>query len=133
MHIVELLLIILGLIVFGFAIIWEVHDGYKFTSQGKVYDIEDPIEQERACEFYGCFASNERVIWRPIYIATFIASAILIYIFHLMHIPPTFSIYIVLFAAIFGTFYAIESFKNYHMYSLLCQNSQFHKPFFISA
>lgn len=132
MHIIELTILVALTLLFGMAIIWEVHDGHRFTGLDPVYEIEDPDTREAASEFYGCFMHKDRVIWRPIYIATMMASLIAICIlYYLFKVRTSVVMFLAIFISIFGPFYTVESFKSYHMYMELCNNSKHQKPFFV--
>lgn len=132
MHVIELAILVILTVLFGLAIIWEVHDGYRFTGLDSVYEIEDPSIREEASEFYGCFMHKDRVIWRPIYIATMMASLIAICIlYYLFTVRTSVLMFLAVFVSIFAPFYTVESFKSYHLYMELCNNSRHRKPFFV--
>jgi hypothetical protein len=123
-----LIVIFLLFILLILAVYWEVND-YKRLEQRPNLDTLTDEEREKEYIFYSCFNYENNVKWRSIFIATTIATLLILAVLTLFNnfgvlrecyydfLP---ALIILIFASIFVAFYGIEAYRSFHMYRPIC-------------
>ncbi len=102
------------------AVYWEYADHARLTSRKPINQDDDDFEREREYLFYGCFNYENNVYWRSIFIATAISMGVLVYILSQLKVPITIWLVFLIILAVFIPFYAIVTFRTFHLYRVMC-------------
>lgn len=127
MSTINTVLIILGIIlciIFVLALWWEVHDYLRLQNRPPVSDITDPAEKEKELQFYGCYNYQNAIYWRGTFIGSFIGTIIASLFLELTDYKwfsvGKYYVPFVIFVGIFAVFHILITFKDYHLFRLMC-------------
>lgn len=103
------------------AVKFEKDDMTRVSKRPPVYLIKDRKKREREYLFYGTFNSENNIMWRSIYISTFISVFCIIYMLKHTFPDTKFNIIhaIIIFAIIFFVFYGSNIYRTFHFYRLM--------------
>ncbi len=112
--------IILVLAITIFAIRGEFVDYSKYKNRNKFAELKRK-EREEEYIFNICFPYDHLVKWRTIFLGSLVATFLIFLFFYGLGVPITNSIiYLIIFAAIFITFYGIFTFERHHFWRDAC-------------
>lgn len=114
-----LIFFILGALLF-LAILWEYQDHHRLANRKSVQSLETASDQKREYLFYGCYNYENNVAWRGIFIGSVLATLIIWYILYAMKVKVRWWVVLLIFFAVFIPFYAISTFKTFHLYRVMC-------------
>lgn len=103
------------------AIKFEKDDMSRISKRQEVYSIKNRKKREKEYIFYGSFNSENNIMWRSIYISTFISVACIIYMLRYTFPQINFKLIhaIMIFAIIFLIFYGSNIFRTFHFYRVM--------------
>lgn len=101
------------------AIYWETADQERLNSRPMLNDLSEE-DRNRELEFLACFNYENNVRWRSIFIGTTIALLLILVILTVADIQIDLGLIAAIFAAVFISFFGVETFRSYHYYRPMC-------------
>lgn len=102
------------------ALRWEANDIKKLYARRNVYEIKNRKEREKEYKFYATFNHENHIMWRSLFISSFIASVIIYIYFKNFSNSKNLELdsFVVLFT-IFLVFYLTHLYRNFHIYRVM--------------
>jgi len=118
----QIILFIVLIVLLILAAQWEYKDYGRIKSRPFLCDIKSSREKKKELEFYACFNRDNNVQWRGIFIMSFIAALLILYIILQFYpdSPLNFNVFFLTFAAIILVFYIGNIYRSYHLYRDMC-------------
>ena len=114
--------IIFGIIVLlVLAICWEIKDYQRIKSRPFLCDIKCPKKKAEELEFHACFNARNNIQWRGIFIMSFFAAILVLYIIQEIYCHQiNCNSFLLVFAAILIVFYIGNTYRTFHLYRDMC-------------
>lgn len=116
------ILIIVGLtVLLILAIYWECKDYQRIKARPFLCDIKCPKKRRQELEFHACFNGRNNIQWRGIFIMSFFAALLIVYIIQECYDQDlSINVSLLIFAAILIVFYIGNTFRTFHLYRDMC-------------
>ena len=101
------------------ALFWEYKDYFRLYARPNVNTLTS-AQQQRELIFYGCFNYENKVEWRSILIGTILSTLLIWYILLQFRLDVSGNMIILIALSILGIFYILDTFKNFHLYRVMC-------------
>jgi len=117
------IIMFLLIVLFIYAIMWEIGDHEKLCSRPHISGL-NKRKRERELRFYGCYNYENAVDWRLIYIGSFLATVIICTILEMggngWLSKGNYWVPFLTLVTIFIIFYIILSFRRFHVHRVMC-------------
>ncbi len=121
MDYIQIFLILAIIVLLVLAIYWEIKDYQRIKARPFLCDIKCSKKREEELEFHACFNARNNVQWRGIFIMSFFAAVLVVYIIQELYcLEIGFNLFLLTFAAILIVFYIGSTFRTFHLYRDMC-------------
>jgi hypothetical protein len=118
----QLAIILVLMILLVLAIFWEFKDHERIKSRPYVHSIKTEKGRKKELEFHACFNAENNIEWRGIFIMTFVATLLVMYIIYQFYPDKCLDLNLgfLIFGAIILVFYIGNVFRHFHLYREMC-------------